>query len=91
VRATGHQLSIEAGDSFFSPTCVRGILSGTVTLMVHNAGQALHNVSISALHIDKDVPSGQTITVQVQMGRTPLVFFCKYHRTSGMLGALLPS
>jgi plastocyanin len=91
AAASGSQLSIEAGDSFFSPTCLTGVPGGTVTLKVHNAGQTLHNVSIPPLQIDEDVPSGQTIQVQVKMGRTPLVFFCKYHRTSGMLGALLPS
>jgi len=48
-------------------------------------------VSIASLHIDQDVAAGQTITVQVRMGRAPLVFFCKYHRSSGMLGALLPA
>ena len=62
-----------------------------VTLTVHNSGQVLHNVSIPQLHIDQDVASGQTITVHVKMGSIPLVFFCKYHRSSGMLGVLLPS
>lgn len=90
VVASGSQLSIEAGDSFFRPTCLTRVASGTVTLTVHNSGQALHNLSIPSLNIDMDVPSGQTITVQVQMGSDPLVFFCKYHRSSGMLGALLP-
>ena len=91
VAASGSQIAIEAGDFFFSPTCVTGVPSGTVTLTVHNGGVTLHNVSIPSLHIDMDMTSGQTITVQVRMGRAPLVFFCKYHRSSGMLGALLPT
>ncbi len=89
--ASGNRLSIEASDSFFSPTCVTRVKSGFVTLTVHNSGQVLHNVSIPELHIDQDVASGQTITVHVKMGSIPLVFFCKYHRSSGMLGVLLPS
>jgi plastocyanin len=91
AAASGSQLSIEAHDSFFSPTCMTGVPSGTVTLKVHNAGKILHNMSIPELHIDEDVPSGQTIQVQVKMGSKPLMFFCKYHRASGMLGALIPS
>lgn len=91
AAASGSQLSIEAGDFFFSPTCVTGVPSGAITLTVHNGGVTLHNVSIPSLHIDMDMTSGQTITVQVRMGSTPLVFFCKYHRSSGMLGALLPA
>jgi|SRR5215469_11273686 len=91
VVAPGSRLSIEASDFFFSPTCVTGVPGGTVTLTVHNTGQVLHNVSIPSLYIDQDVTAGQTITVQVRMGSAPLVFFCKYHRSSGMLGALLPA
>jgi plastocyanin len=90
VAASGSQLSIEAGDFFFSPTCVTGVHSGAITLRVHNSGVTLHNVSIPSLHIDMDMTSGQLITVHVMMGKAPLVFFCKYHRGSGMLGALLP-
>ena len=89
--ASGNRLSIEASDFFFSPTCVTRVKSGTITLLVHNGGQVLHNVSIPQLHINQDVASGQTITVQVKMGSAPLVFFCKYHLSSGMLGALFPS
>jgi plastocyanin len=91
VAASGSQLSIEASDFFFSPTCVTGLHSGTITLTVHNGGVVLHNVSIPQLHIDQDMSPGQTITVVVKMGSTPLVFFCKYHRASGMLGALIPA
>jgi plastocyanin len=91
VAATGGQLAIAAGDFFFSPTCETGVAAGTVTLTVRNTGQALHNVSIPAQHIDMDVAPGQTITVRVRMGSAPLVYFCKYHRGSGMLGALLPA
>jgi plastocyanin len=89
--ASGSQLSIEASDFFFSPTCMTSVPGGTVTLTVHNAGVVLHNVSIPSLHIDMDMAPHQTISVQVKMGKTPLVYFCKYHVGAGMLGALLPS
>lgn len=91
AAASGSQVSLEASDFFFSPTCVTGLHSGTITLRVHNGGVVLHNVSIPQLHIDQDMSPGQTITVVVKMGNTPLVFFCKYHRGSGMLGALIPA
>ncbi len=91
AAASGSQISLEASDFFFSPTCVTGLHSGTITLTVHNGGVVLHNVSIPQLHIDQDMSPGQTITVVVQMGSAPLVFFCKYHRGSGMLGALIPA
>jgi hypothetical protein len=91
VAAAGSQLTITANDFFFSATCVTGVPVGSVTLTVHNAGQALHNVSIPALNIDRDVSPGQTITIHVRMGSMPVVIFCKYHKSVGMYGALLPS
>jgi plastocyanin len=91
VVATGSAVSIEADDTFFAPTCVTGISAGTVTLTVHNGGTALHNLTIQSMGINKDVPAGQSITVTVTIGSSPVSFFCKYHRTSGMVGALLPS
>jgi plastocyanin len=91
AASTGPKVSIEAGDFFFAPTCITGLSSGTVTLAVHNSGQALHNVTITSLGIDEDVAAGQTITVKVTVGGSPLPFVCKYHRSSGMVGALLPS
>ncbi len=89
--ASGSQFSIEASDFFFRPTCVTRVPGGTVTLTVHNAGVVLHNVSIPSLHIDMDVAAGQTIIVHVKMGKTPLVYFCKYHVGAGMRGVLLSS
>jgi plastocyanin len=91
AKATGAQLSLEAGDSFFAPTCLDDVAEGTVSLVVRNTGSALHNVSIPDQGIDSDVPAGETITVSVKVDRDPVAFFCKYHRTSGMVGALLPS
>jgi plastocyanin len=88
----GTRASIEAGDFFFSPTCqTQAPPAGTLTLVVHNGGQALHNVSVPAQGIDTDVEAGQTVTVSVKAGATPFTFFCKYHRTSGMVGAVIPT
>lgn len=89
--ASGPEASVEAGDFFFRPTCTTGASSGTVNLTVHNTGQALHNVSIADQGIDQDVEAGKTISVQVQVASSPVQFVCKYHRTSGMVGALVPT
>jgi plastocyanin len=89
--ASGSEVSVEAGDSFFGPTCTGGVAGGTVTLTVQNTGHSLHNVTIADQGIDEDVAPGETITVQVTVGSLPVRFECKYHRTSGMVGALLPA
>jgi plastocyanin len=88
--AAGPRLQVQAGDSFFAPTCQTGVRPGTVTLVVRNTGRILHNLSIPAQKLDKDVAPGQTITVKVKVAGKALPYFCKYHRTAGMVGALLP-
>ncbi len=87
----GTEPTVEVGDSFFTPTCLDSVTEGAVPLVVHNAGQRLHNVSIPEQDIDADVPAGQTITVTIDVRSAPITYFCKYHRTSGMAGALLPA
>ena len=58
---------------------------------VHGTAIASGNhLSIPSLHIDRDMAPGLTVTMHVLKGSNPLVFFCKYHRGAGMLGALLP-
>jgi plastocyanin len=88
--AAGRTEAVAAGDFFFRPTCVTGTAAGTLALTVHNSGQALHNVSIPDQGIDTDVAPGATVTVTVRVGSTPVPYFCKYHRTSGMVGAIVP-
>ncbi len=85
----GAAVTIESGDSFFAPTCVTVAAPGKVKVTVKNTGSALHNFSVTDQGIDLDVSSGKTVTVEVETGSPSLVFFCKYHRTSGMVGALL--
>jgi plastocyanin len=88
----GTEAAIEAGDFFFSPTCeTQAATSGPLTLIVHNTGQALHNVSIPSQNVDTDVQAGQTITVPVKVSPAPFTFFCKYHRSAGMIGAIIPT
>ena len=91
ATASGRNITIEAGDFFFAPSCERGApASSTITLTVHNSGQALHNVSFPDQGIDTDVAPGQTVTVNVKIGGAGTYgFFCKYHRTSGMVGTLV--
>jgi len=91
AAATGSTLAIEAGDFFFAPTCETGVQPGTITMVVKNTGQALHNVSIAAQNIDMDVAPGETITVQVKLDKDAVPYLCKYHRTSGMVGSLIPA
>lgn len=89
--ATGATLTIEAGDFFFAPTCLTGVQAGAASVSVRNSGRILHNISVPAQGIDTDVEPGQSVTVQVKVESTAVRLLCKYHRTAGMTGALVPA
>lgn len=91
ATASGAVISLTVGDFFFSPTCVTRLTPGSVTLTVKNDSQTVHNVSIPEQRIDQDIPPGQTVQVPVRAGRRPVIYFCKFHEASGMLGEFVPS
>ena len=90
ATAGGSTISLEAGDSYFAPTCETGVPTGEVELQVKNTGRLLHNISFEDPAVDHDVAPGETVTIKVTMGKAPRQFGCKYHRGAGMMGALLP-
>ncbi len=90
VRATGTQITIDAANAGFAPTCITDVPQGAVTLVVRNTGQSIHNVQISAQRVDVDIAPGHTARIRVVVGHDPIVFICKYHRYLGMLGFLVP-
>lgn len=83
-------VELEAGDQFFDPTCLTGVSGDTVTLTITNTGQSLHNIQIEDQNLDKDIPPGEAVTVDVEVGSEPVAFTCKYHRSLGMNGAVVP-
>lgn len=87
--AAGKVLSIEAGDSYFEPTCQTGVLRGSVTLRVKNNGRVLHNISVAEQGIDQDIAPGESARVKLEIGKGSLRFLCKYHSAAGMVGALV--
>lgn len=91
ATAEGGAMTISANDFFFQPTCVRAGGVDTVTLKVTNTGSILHNVTIADQSIDVDVAPGASVEVHVKVAAAPVVYVCKFHRTAGMVGAVLPS
>ena len=83
-------ITVDAGDFYFSPTCSVHPSGGTVSMTLTNSGGILHNVSVAEQGIDIDIPPGQTVVVDFAVGDEPLTYVCKYHRTAGMVGALIP-
>jgi len=84
------KLELEADDYYFSPTFLQGTPGQRLTLVVESEASTLHNISIPALAIDKDIPPKGKVEVDVTFPASGVVvFFCKFHGRLGMTGQLL--
>ena len=84
--------TIRLYDRHYEPNVLSGPPGLRVTLMVRNEGTQLHNFSLPAQTIAQDVPPGSIVAVPVEMPSSgDAVFFCRFHRDAGMLGALVAS
>jgi len=86
---SGDETEMELDDYYFEPTLLRGKPGANVKLELRNEGSAEHNLTIASQGIDKDVEAGEDATVTVTIPKSGIVaFYCKYHRSMGMAGAL---
>jgi YVTN family beta-propeller protein len=84
------RVEVEADDYYFAPTFLRGTPGQRLTLVVENESGTLHNLSIPALHVDRDVPPKGKVEVELTFPATGVVhLFCKLHEALGMNGELL--
>ena len=80
---------VHVQDYYFSPTVLSGSGGQTITISVDNGTSTVHNFSLPEQQVDQDVAPGQSVNVTVTFpANGQLVFFCKYHRSRGMLGEL---
>ena len=87
---TRARLELEADDYYFSPTFLRGKPGQKLTLVVESEASTLHNISLPALGIDKDIPPKGKVQVDVTFPASGvLAFSCKFHGPLGMNGQLL--
>jgi plastocyanin len=83
---------VEIDDFYFNPTVLKGKPGGKVTLTLKNEGKVKHNFDLDAQKIDQDIDSGKSATVTVTIPQSGQVsFFCKYHKSMAMAGALAAS
>jgi plastocyanin len=84
---TAEDLRVE--NFYFEPTVLSGSGGQTIALTIQNDTDTLHNFSVAEQQVSQDVPQGQSVKVTVSLPASGvLVFFCKYHRASGMVGEL---
>jgi plastocyanin len=83
---------VELDDYYFDPTVLQGKPGSKVTLELKNDSSIEHNFSIDAQNIDQDLEGGKSATVTVTIPQSGQVsFYCKYHKSRGMAGALAAS
>jgi len=83
------KLELEADDYYFSPTFLQGTPGQKLALVVESEASTLHNISIPALGIDKDIPPKGKVEVDITFPASGvLAFFCKFHGGLGMNGQL---
>jgi plastocyanin len=82
-------VELEQDNFYFEPTILKGSPGQELTIELSNEGSALHNFSIPDQSIDQDVQPDTKGEVTVTLPDSgTLVFFCKYHQSRGMVGAL---
>jgi plastocyanin len=88
-KTVGDEVKVELDDYYFEPTVLKGKPGQKVTLELENEGKVEHNFSIASQGVDQDVEAGEDAKVTVTIPKSgALSFFCKYHKSMGMAGAL---
>ena len=83
--------TIQARDFAFEPKELQ-VIAGTATLTVQNVGAARHTFTIDTPRADTEVSPGEDADVIVNLpGAGEYVFYCRFHRASGMQGKLVVS
>ena len=83
------ELELEQDNFYFEPTVLKGSPGQSLKVELSNESTTEHNFSIDAQSIDQDVEGGENATVTVTFPTSgSVVFYCKYHRGSGMVGEL---
>jgi plastocyanin len=83
------KVEIEMYDNYFEPTILKGKPGQKVTMELKNEGKAAHTFTVSEQSVDQEVQPGDEAEADVTFPDSgELTFVCKFHKSSGMVGAL---
>jgi plastocyanin len=83
------KVEIELYDNYFEPTVLEGKPGQKVELELKNEGKATHTFTLSEQSVDQEVQPADEAEVNVTFPKSgELEFVCKFHGSSGMIGAL---
>jgi len=87
-KVSNGKVEIEQDNFYFEKTFIKGT-AGSVKVKLENEGNTQHSFTIDDQDIDTVVLAGKTKTVTIELtDGQPVNFYCKFHRSSGMQGAL---
>ncbi len=85
-------IEVEADNFYFEPTTLTGTAGQTLEIEISNEGSTVHNFSLDDQNLDQDIENGKSATVTVRFPSSGVVeFYCKYHKSRGMVGQLKAS
>ncbi len=89
TKTASKKIDVELDDYYFEPTVIQGKAGQKVTLELENEGKVEHSFTIDSQNIDRTIQPGEDAKVTVTIPASGAVsFYCKFHKSSGMAGAL---
>jgi plastocyanin len=83
------EVDLEMDNFNFEPTVLEGEAGQTLTFELENEGDVTHTFTIDELEVDEEVQPGDKGEAEVTFPDSgALVFYCRFHQSGGMLGAL---
>jgi plastocyanin len=87
---SGDEIELEADDFYFKPTFIDAKPGTTLKVEIENEGENTHTFTIDSAKIDQEIDAGKKATVEVTVPASGnLNFYCRFHRGSGMQGAIV--
>lgn len=86
------KVEIELDDYYFKPTVLNGTPGQKITLELKNEGNVVHNITVPAEDVHRDVAPADEAEVEVTFPPSGQIgFVCKFHKNLGMAGGLAVS
>ena len=83
-------VSVQTEDYAFKPDSVRGLPGQRLRLRLTSRSSTLHNITIPAQGVDRDIEPGAVVDVDVTLPEAGAVgFFCKFHAALGQRGEVV--
>jgi plastocyanin len=92
TKTASDDTKVELDDYYFEPTILKGKPGQKIKLDLENEGSVEHSFTVDSQGVDQEIQPGDEAEVTVTVPKSGSVsFYCKFHKSSGMAGALVAS